>query len=95
MPSEIVLVNVSGDDQPGLMSMLTSSLAQFQVRILDVGQAVIHDQLNVGMLVQIMDSAQVSAVLRESRSLRPDGWNQRALFPDLGGGLRRMGGQPR
>ena len=64
MPSEIVLVNVSGDDQPGLMSMLTSSLAQFQVRILDVGQAVIHDQLNVGMLVQIMDSAQVSAVLR-------------------------------
>ena len=65
MPSEIVLVNVSGDDQPGLMSMLTSSLAQFQVRILDVGQAVIHDQLNVGMLVQIMDSTQVSAVLQK------------------------------
>ena len=65
MPSEIVLVNVSGDDQPGLMSMLTSSLTQFQVRILDVGQAVIHDQLNVGMLVQIMDSTQVSAVLQK------------------------------
>ncbi len=65
MPSEIVLVNVSGDDQPGLMSMLTSSLKQFQVRILDVGQAVIHDQLNVGMLVQIMDSTQVSAVLQK------------------------------
>jgi phosphoserine phosphatase len=65
LPSEIVLVNVSGDDQPGLMSVLTSSLAQFQVRILDVGQAVIHDQLNVGMLVQIMDSTQVSAVLQK------------------------------
>jgi len=65
LPSEIVLVNVSGDDQPGLMSMLTSSLTQFQVRILDVGQAVIHDQLNVGMLVQIMDSTQVSAVLQK------------------------------
>ncbi len=63
MVSEIVLVNVSGDDQPGLMSMLTSTLAHYQVRILDVGQAVIHDQLNVGMLVQIMNRAETRAVL--------------------------------
>jgi len=45
--------------------MLTSTLARFQVRILDVGQAVIHDQLNVGMLVQILRREDTASVLRE------------------------------
>jgi phosphoserine phosphatase len=56
VPSEIILVNVSGEDQPGLMAMLTSTLARYQVRVLDVGQAVIHDELNLGMVVQIISS---------------------------------------
>ncbi len=46
--------------------MLTSTLAQYQVRVLDVGQAVIHDELNLGMLVQIIAESkapQVSEVL--------------------------------
>ncbi len=63
MASEIVLVNVSGEDQPGVMAMLTSTLAQYQVRVLDVGQAVIHDELSVGMLVQVMNPADMPAVL--------------------------------
>jgi len=58
VPSEIVLINVSGEDQPGLTAMLTSTLAEYQVRVLDVGQAVIHDELNLGMLVQISGLAQ-------------------------------------
>ncbi len=45
--------------------MLTSALAQYQVRVLDVGQAVIHDELNVGLLVQIMDSADTAAVMKD------------------------------
>lgn len=65
MASEIVLVNVSGEDQPGLMAMLTSTLARYQVRVLDVGQAVIHDELNVGMLVQVMDSADTADVMKD------------------------------
>jgi phosphoserine phosphatase len=36
------------------MAMLTSTLARYQVRVLDVGQAVIHDELNLGMLLQII-----------------------------------------
>jgi phosphoserine phosphatase len=55
-------VNVSGQDQPGLMAMLTSTLAQFQVRVLDVGQAVIHDELNLGMLVQVPAGSQAVPV---------------------------------
>jgi phosphoserine phosphatase len=58
-------VNVSGEDQPGLMAMLTSTLAQYQVRILDVGQAVIHDELNVGMLVEVLDSGDTAGVMKD------------------------------
>jgi len=65
LASEIVLLNISGEDQPGLLAMLTSSLAQYQVRVLDLGQAVIHDELNVGMLVQIADAADTGSVIRD------------------------------
>jgi phosphoserine phosphatase len=51
--SEIVLVNASGENRPALMSMLTSTLAGYQVRLLDIGQAVIHDELSLGMLIQV------------------------------------------
>lgn len=63
--TEILLVNVSGEDQPGLMAMLTSTLARYQVRVLDVGQAVIHDELNVGLLVQVMNSADTAGVMKD------------------------------
>lgn len=65
MASEILLVNVSGEDQPGLMAMLTSTLAHYQVRVLDVGQAVIHDELNVGLLVQVMNGSDTAAVMKD------------------------------
>ncbi len=68
MASEIVLLNISGEDQPGLMAMVTSTLAQYQVRVLDLGQAVIHDELNVGMLVQVTNAADVEAVMRDLRN---------------------------
>jgi phosphoserine phosphatase len=47
------------------MAMLTSTLAHYQVRVLDVGQAVIHDELNVGMLVQIIDGADTAGVIKD------------------------------
>lgn len=82
MASEIVLVNVSGEDKPGLMAMLTSTLAQFQVHVLDIGQAVIHDELNLGMLVQIDKRTQRETVLAELKSrMREMGVNVR--FTDI------------
>jgi len=65
LAGEIVLVNLSGEDQPGLMAMLTSTLARYQVRLLDVGQAVIHDELNVGMLIQVMDRDDTARVMKD------------------------------
>ncbi len=53
LASEIVLVTVSGEDKPGLMAMLTSTLASYQAQVLDIGQAVIHEELALGLLVRI------------------------------------------
>ena len=62
---EILLVNVSGQDKPGLMAMLTSTLARYQARVLDIGQAVIHEELNLGMLVQIAPAGHEAEVRAE------------------------------
>lgn len=53
MANEIILINVSGRDKPGLLSMLTSSLLEQGVRLLDIGQAVIHEDLALGILVSV------------------------------------------
>ena len=58
----ILLINVSGQDKPGLLAMLTSALAGYQARVLDIGQAVIHEQLNLGMLVQLPPGCESAAV---------------------------------
>jgi len=63
--SKIVLINVSGHDEPGLTTSLTEVLSRYGVRILDIGQAVIHDTLSLGMLVQIPDRFEDSAALKD------------------------------
>ncbi len=45
--------------------MLTSTLARHQARVLDIGQAVIHEELNLGMLVQIPAGVCAADVRRE------------------------------
>ncbi|PVZ66353.1 phosphoserine phosphatase SerB [Pelagibaculum spongiae] len=53
--SEIVLVNISGIDKPGLTAQMMNILADWEVEILDIGQAVIHDTLSFGVMVHIPD----------------------------------------
>jgi phosphoserine phosphatase len=62
---EIVLINITGADRPGLTAAITGVLAQGGVNILDIGQAVIHDALSFGILVEIPESAQDSSVLKD------------------------------
>ncbi len=64
MAHEIILINVSGQDKPGLMSELTQSLSEFEAHILDVGQAVIHDELALGMLVRV-DAANTGPLIKQ------------------------------
>ncbi|NBC84270.1 MAG: phosphoserine phosphatase SerB [Bacteroidetes bacterium] len=62
---EIILLNVIGPDKPGLTSSLTQILAKYQVNILDIGQAVIHDHLSLGMLFEVSARAESSPVLKD------------------------------
>ncbi len=63
--SELVLINVSGRDKPGMTSEITGIMGRYDVRILDIGQAVIHDYLTWGILVEIPDESHASPVIRE------------------------------
>ena len=47
---EIILINISGADKPGLTSALTGVLAKHNAVILDIGQADIHHNLSLGIL---------------------------------------------
>jgi phosphoserine phosphatase len=60
---EIVLINISGADKPGLTASVTEVLASFNVNVLDVGQAVIHDTLSLGVLVELPSPGEKANVL--------------------------------
>lgn len=62
---EIVLINITGQDKTGLTSSLTHILAQYDVTILDIGQAVIHDYLSLGILVEIPAEHSSSSILKD------------------------------
>ena len=47
---EIIQVNISGDDKPGLTTCLTDILARYDAMILDIGQANIHKSLTLAIL---------------------------------------------
>ena len=47
---EIILVQITGDDRPGVTSALTNILAKYNAMILDIGQADIHHSLSLGIL---------------------------------------------
>lgn len=47
---ELILVNISGNDKPGLTASLTAILAKHNAAILDIGQADIHHTLSLGIL---------------------------------------------
>ncbi|NNL67012.1 MAG: phosphoserine phosphatase SerB [Myxococcales bacterium] len=63
--SEIFLVNLTGSDRPGITRDLSAILARNGVRILDIGQAVIHDTLTLGMLVELPKEAESHPVLKD------------------------------
>jgi phosphoserine phosphatase len=62
---EIILINISGEDKPGLTAQLTSILAQNDVNILDIGQAVIHEDLGLGILFEVPEAAESSPILKD------------------------------
>jgi len=83
---EIIQINISGADKPGMTSSLTAILARYDACILDIGQANIHQSLTLGIL--IMTTPDKSAVQGVGIGCHD------TLHPDFGGGLRSLGRPP-
>jgi len=62
---EIILLNISGNDKPGLTTQLTHILALNNVTILDIGQAVIHDDLGLGILFEVPAKSESHPILKD------------------------------
>jgi len=66
MPDSRVLhIDITGPDRSGVTHALTGILARSGARILDIGQAVIHDALALGMLVELTDEMTASPLLTD------------------------------
>ena len=65
---EILLLTISGHDHPGVTAAFTQVLSRHAVNILDIGQSVIHDRLNLGMLLEVPEEelAATREVVREA-----------------------------
>ncbi len=62
---EIILISVSGRDKPGVTSSISAILARYGVNILDIGQAVIHDSLSLGLLIEVPEERDSGPLLRD------------------------------
>ncbi|MBU1193696.1 MAG: phosphoserine phosphatase SerB [Proteobacteria bacterium] len=63
--SEVVLINITGKDRKGLDAKFTGILAEYNVNILDIGQAVIHEHISLGILAEIPDSKHFSSIFKD------------------------------
>lgn len=62
---EIILININGLDQPGVTSSITSILAEYKSQVLDMGQAVIHDNLSLGIVAEFEQQENASQALKD------------------------------
>ena len=67
----ILLLNILGQDRIGLSSDLYSVIKTFNVRILDIGQSVIHDQVSQGMMLAVpnQDKTASAKLIEKAESL--------------------------
>jgi len=62
---QIVLINVTGEDRPGLTAAVTGVLAQAGVNILDIAQAAVHGTSSLGILIEVADGASLPALFKD------------------------------
>ncbi len=48
--TELILIRITGEDRPGITASVTEILSRYDVTILDIGQADIHNTLSLGIL---------------------------------------------
>lgn len=80
--SKLVLMNVVGRDRPAVTWAVTDILQSVDATILDIGQAVIHDDLSLGLLVEISDDVEIKPLL-DSLSNRIERLSMRIRFQPI------------
>lgn len=53
--AELILIRITGEDRPGLTASIMGVLARYDVTILDIGQADIHNTLTLGLLIRVTE----------------------------------------
>ncbi len=81
--SEVILINLTGADRPGITRDLSAILARHDVRVLDIGQAVIHDTLTLGLLVEVPPESESHPVLKDVL-FKAHEWDLQARFTPIG-----------
>lgn len=69
---EIILISFLGPDQPNQFTRLMQVLSVHSLHILDVGQAVIHNQLTLGIVVASDDETATALAMKEILILAHD-----------------------
>ena len=62
--SQILLLNISGYDRIGLSADFFSVIGQIDVRILDIGQSVIHDQVSQGIMIELPEDQSSTQLIK-------------------------------
>jgi phosphoserine phosphatase len=68
----ILLITLSGEDQPGVTAALTGMLAAQAINVLDIGQRVIHSTLSIGLLVEVPDDVDQTQLEAQLQALAID-----------------------
>ncbi len=66
--NDVLLITLSGSDRPGITAAVTGVVAQHAGSILDIGQAVIHSSLSMGLLVELPEGQQRTELLARLRA---------------------------
>lgn len=61
---ELIMINITGADRPGVTAALSEILAKYNAQILDIGQADIHHNLTLGLLIKT-DSSVSGEILKD------------------------------
>lgn len=63
--SKIILLNITGEDKPGLSSAFSFILSEYNVRVLDIGQSNIHNQLSLGILFEVQEKRETASIFKD------------------------------
>ena len=78
--NSILLINASGVDKPGVTRAISKVLAAHNANVLDIGQAVIHDTLALGILVELQLGGDIRAQLESEIEQCTAPWAYRFAF---------------